>query len=305
MPRFDLRRELVQLLRALGRGVFSHAARNCESCRQKTVHRTYFFGELPCFSLCTLPLLWRACTLPAPMKLLVLLSLVPAIHAIPFAHGCSTPAQRARAPAAFCDATLSHDARVAALVGAMTIPEKVNLTWISGCTSEDPTDGGVGYVGEERREQGVERQTRTHESTQRHKRRSQRQRPVVGAQESHDVPVCEEICTRRHTKDTTRDTCSKAHTHTDKTQADHLHVPNRIRPPPTSILQPSPPTHTSCLSRLGVPGYAWGVEILHGAQSMCLNGSCPTIFPVLVSLASSFNESAFRAVGSAISTEMR
>ena len=79
---------------------------------------------------------------------------------------------------------------------------------------------------------------------------------------------------------------------------DSVLVPHPSSNPPT-------PTHTSCLSRLGVPGYAWGVEILHGAQSMCLNGSCPTIFPVLVSLASSFNESAFRAVGSAISTEMR
>ena len=29
----------------------------------------------------------------------------------------------------------------------MTIDEKVNLTWISGCTSQDPTDGGVARLG--------------------------------------------------------------------------------------------------------------------------------------------------------------
>ena len=72
-----------------------------------------------------------------------------------------------------------------ALVSRMTIEEKVNMTWISGCTSKDPTDGGI--------------------------------------------------------------------------------------------------------ARLGVPGYAWGVEMLHGAQSMCVQGKCPTIFPVLVSLASTWN----------------
>ena len=57
--------------------------------------------------------------------------------------------------------------------------------------------------------------------------------------------------------------------------------------------------------RLGVPGYAWGVEILHGAQSMCIDGHCPTIFPVLANLAAGFNASTWRDVGAAISTEMR
>ena len=56
---------------------------------------------------------------------------------------------------------------------------------------------------------------------------------------------------------------------------------------------------------MGIPGYTWGVEILHGAQSRCLNGSCPTIFPVLASTTSSFNTSMWHEVGSAISTEMR
>ena len=169
------------------------------------------------------------------MKLLVLLSLVPAIHAIPFAHGCSTPAQRARAPAAFCDATLSHDARVAALVGAMTIPEKVNLTWISGCTSEDPTDGGVGYVGEERESKGrrgrhvhtrVLRDTRDRDRATRD--RATRDRATM-------YPS-----TRREAHGNTRERDAEAHTQRDKTQADHLHTSNRVRPP----LHPSSNSHT-------------------------------------------------------------
>ena len=95
------------------------------------------------------------------------------------------------APAAFCDSSLPVAKRAAALVETMTQPEKVNLTWISGCTDAEPTDGGV--------------------------------------------------------------------------------------------------------PRLGVPGYAWGVEILHGAEAKSFNGSCPTIFPVLASLASSLNASAIPA----------
>eukprot|EP00937_MAST-01D_sp_MAST-1D-sp2_P007480 g7480.t1 len=57
--------------------------------------------------------------------------------------------------------------------------------------------------------------------------------------------------------------------------------------------------------RLGVPGYNWGTEDLHGAQSMCVDDACPTIFPVLAALGSSFNDTLWRAVGSAIATEMR
>jgi len=120
---------------------------------------------------------------------------------LPFGHGCATPAQLALAPAGFCNTSLPVAARAAALVRAMTQPEKVNLTWISGCTDEDPTDGGV--------------------------------------------------------------------------------------------------------PRLGIPGYTWGVEILHGAQARCQRGACPTIFPVLASQAASFNASAWHAVGDAISTEVR
>lgn len=45
--------------------------------------------------------------------------------------------------------------------------------------------------------------------------------------------------------------------------------------------------------------------MLHGAQSQCVNGHCPTIFPVLGSLAASFNATLWRAVGDVISTEMR
>lgn len=59
------------------------------------------------------------------------------------------------------------------------------------------------------------------------------------------------------------------------------------------------------VARLGIPPYNWGVEILHGAGIACIGEHCPTIFPVLASAASSFNASAWRAVGSAISTEMR
>jgi beta-glucosidase-like glycosyl hydrolase len=120
---------------------------------------------------------------------------------LPFGHGCATPAQLALAPAGFCNTSLPVAARAAALVRAMTQPEKVNLTWISGCTDADPTDGGV--------------------------------------------------------------------------------------------------------PRLGIPGYTWGVEILHGAQARCRLGACPTIFPVLASQAASFNASAWHAVGDAISTEVR
>lgn len=86
---------------------------------------------------------------------------------IPFGYGCATATQRALLPT-FCNASLTPNDRVAALVAQLTVQEKVNLTWISGCTDKDPTDGGV--------------------------------------------------------------------------------------------------------PRLGIPGYAWGVEILHGAQSQCING---------------------------------
>jgi beta-glucosidase-like glycosyl hydrolase len=61
--------------------------------------------------------------------------------------------------------------------------------------------------------------------------------------------------------------------------------------------------------RLGLPGYNWGVEDLHGAGTECLNGTagprCPTIFPVLSVLASSFNETLWQKVGAVIGTEMR
>eukprot|EP00656_Telonema_subtile_P003873 TRINITY_DN11753_c0_g1_i1.p2 TRINITY_DN11753_c0_g1~~TRINITY_DN11753_c0_g1_i1.p2 ORF type:complete len:344 (-),score=89.66 TRINITY_DN11753_c0_g1_i1:1473-2504(-) len=135
--------------------------------------------------------------------LLSLLSLLLTLHTAstaPFGYGCTTAAQRALTPV-FCDHTRPHAERVASVVAEMTLAEKVNLTWISGCTDQDPTDGGV--------------------------------------------------------------------------------------------------------ERLGLPGYTWGVEVLHGAQSMCVNESCPTIFPVLASLGSGFNRSAMHAMGAAISTEMR
>ncbi len=59
------------------------------------------------------------------------------------------------------------------------------------------------------------------------------------------------------------------------------------------------------VERLGIPSYTWGTEILHGAGIKCVGKHCPTIFPVLANAASSFNRSAWQAMGSAISTEMR
>ena len=59
------------------------------------------------------------------------------------------------------------------------------------------------------------------------------------------------------------------------------------------------------VTRLGIPPYSWGIEILHGAGINCVGAHCPTIFPVLACAASSFNRSAWHGVGAAISTEMR
>ncbi len=59
------------------------------------------------------------------------------------------------------------------------------------------------------------------------------------------------------------------------------------------------------VDRLGIPGYNWGVEILHGAGIACINSHCPTILPVLANAAASFNRSAWHAMGAVISTEMR
>jgi beta-D-xylosidase 4 len=51
--------------------------------------------------------------------------------------------------------------------------------------------------------------------------------------------------------------------------------------------------------------YNWGVEILHGAGIACVGQNCPTILPVLATAASTFNRSAWHAMGAVISTEMR
>ena len=65
---------------------------------------------------------------------------------LPFGHGCATLTQRQLAPI-FCNSSLPPEVRVNALVSRMTVGEKVNMTWISGCTSKDPTDGGVARLG--------------------------------------------------------------------------------------------------------------------------------------------------------------
>ena len=59
------------------------------------------------------------------------------------------------------------------------------------------------------------------------------------------------------------------------------------------------------VDRLGIPGYNWGVEILHGAGIACIDSHCPTILPVLANAAASFNRSAWHGMGAVISTEMR
>jgi hypothetical protein len=59
------------------------------------------------------------------------------------------------------------------------------------------------------------------------------------------------------------------------------------------------------VARLGIPPYNWGVEILHGAGISCIGPHCPTILPVLACAASTFNRSAWTAMGAVISTEMR
>lgn len=59
------------------------------------------------------------------------------------------------------------------------------------------------------------------------------------------------------------------------------------------------------VDRLGIPGYNWGIEILHGAGIACIDSHCPTILPVLANAAASFNRSAWHGMGAVISTEMR
>lgn len=59
----------------------------------------------------------------------------------------------------------------------------------------------------------------------------------------------------------------------------------------------------AAVPRLGVPKYEWWNEGLHGAQEDCVRDGevvrCATSFPAPSAMAAAFNDSLYRAVGSA------
>ncbi|XP_003387138.1 PREDICTED: probable beta-D-xylosidase 2 [Amphimedon queenslandica] len=66
----------------------------------------------------------------------------------------------------------------------------------------------------------------------------------------------------------------------------------------------------SAIDRLGIPGYQWWSEGLHGvavSPGLHLGGNltCTTSFPQIITTASSFNKSLFYEIGEAVSTEAR
>ena len=61
------------------------------------------------------------------------------------------------------------------------------------------------------------------------------------------------------------------------------------------------------IPRLGIPEYDWGGNCIHGVQSRCGSNftKCPTSFPDPIFLGATFNETAWRGMGSVIGTEIR
>lgn len=66
-----------------------------------------------------------------------------------------------------------------------------------------------------------------------------------------------------------------------------------------------PRGNITALPYIGVPAYDWGLNCLHGVQSTCVNGTCPTSFPCPVSFGASWNRTLTREMGRVIGTEAR
>jgi beta-glucosidase-like glycosyl hydrolase len=62
----------------------------------------------------------------------------------------------------------------------------------------------------------------------------------------------------------------------------------------------------SALSRLGIPSYYWGTNALHSIrEASCLDGRCPTAFPIPPNFAATFNMSLAQQMGNSFGTELR
>ena len=60
------------------------------------------------------------------------------------------------------------------------------------------------------------------------------------------------------------------------------------------------------IERLGLPGYYWGTNAIHGVQNVqCLPGHCPTSFPAPVALSATFDMSHVYAMGQILGRELR
>jgi beta-glucosidase-like glycosyl hydrolase len=61
---------------------------------------------------------------------------------------------------------------------------------------------------------------------------------------------------------------------------------------------------TSPIDRLGIPGYNWGANCVHGVQSTC-GTHCPTSFPNPVNFGAMFDPSATHEMARIIGMELR
>jgi beta-glucosidase len=61
---------------------------------------------------------------------------------------------------------------------------------------------------------------------------------------------------------------------------------------------------SAAVPRVGLPGYAWGTECLHGVK-IDATGEGATIFPQPIALAATFNTSLLHSIGVAVSDEAR
>ncbi|CUF69598.1 glycoside hydrolase family 3, putative [Bodo saltans] len=66
-----------------------------------------------------------------------------------------------------------------------------------------------------------------------------------------------------------------------------------------------PQGNVTSLAYLGVPGYDWGLNCVHGVQSTCVNDTCPTSFPNPNGLGATWNMSNVQWMGMKIGLEAR
>lgn len=66
-----------------------------------------------------------------------------------------------------------------------------------------------------------------------------------------------------------------------------------------------PQGNVTALPYLGVPAYDWGLNCVHGVQSTCVNGTCPTSFPNPNGLGATWNASNVLWMGMKIGLEAR